>query len=105
MKLVYISHPYTGDEIKNRVETREMCKQIQHQHKDWCLYCPLDNHIFAEQAGYEYSRFIEWDLFMLAKCDIAVFCGDWERSKGCMAEYKEAKRLKKEIYFERVNKS
>ena len=42
---------------------------------------------------------------MITKCDIAVFCGDWEHSKGCMAEYKEAKRFKKEIYFERVNKS
>jgi hypothetical protein len=38
---------------------------------------------------------------MLAKCDIAVFCGDWERSNGCKAEYKEAKRLNKVIYFER----
>ena len=101
MKLVYISHPYTGNERFNREQTRLMCNQIQHQHKDWCLYCPLDNHIFAEEAGYSYKQFIEWDLFTLSKCDIAVFCGEWEKSNGCKAEYKEAKRLGLKVYFQK----
>lgn len=47
MKLVYVSHPYTGDEKKN-----------------------------------------------------VVFCGKWRKSKGCMAEYREAEKLGLKIEVE-----
>ena len=101
MRLVYISHPYTGNEAANRAETRMMCKQILNHHRNWCLFCPLDNHKFAEDAGFPYDRFMEWDLFMISKCEIVIFCGDWEHSDGCMKEYREAKRLKKKIFFQK----
>lgn len=105
MKLVYISHPYTGDEVKNIESAREYCRKIKRQYPHWALFNPLDNHKYAHNEPYKHDDYMAMDIEILKRCDIVIFCGNWERSKGCMAEYKEAKRLKKEIYFERVNKS
>ena len=98
MKLVYISHPYTGNEAENVLKMRECCRKIKNQHKDWALFNPLDNHIYAHNR-YSYQDFIDMDMAILSKCDIAVFCGEWEHSKGCMKEYNEAKRLGLKVYF------
>ena len=100
MKLVYMSHPYTGNEKENVQKMREYCLRVKYQHPEWVLINPLDNHTYAHEK-YSYDEFMKMDMELLARCEIIVFCGDWEHSKGCMKEYKEAKRLNKDIYFER----
>lgn len=100
MQLVYVSHPYTGNESENVLKMREYCRRIKNQHPFWVLINPLDNHTYAHER-YSYNDFMAMDLELIKRCDIVVFCGEWEHSKGCQAEYKQAKESKKIIYFEK----
>ena len=43
MKIVYLSHPYTGNESINKGDAREMCAELKEEHPDWCIVNPLDN--------------------------------------------------------------
>ena len=100
MKLVYVSHPYTGDEKKNVKSARKYCRKLREQHPDWVIFNPLDNFKFAHGSGCTYDDYMRMDTEILGRCDIVVFCGKWRKSKGCMAEYREAEKLGLKIEVE-----
>lgn len=93
MKFVYVSHPYSNDEKKNVKTARKYCQKLMELHPDWVIFNPLDNFKFAQGTGCTYDDFMRWDMEILKRCDIVVFCGKWQKSKGCSAEYKVAKEL------------
>ena len=87
MKLIYISHPFSGDEEKNRAKIKAI--------KSYCMKTtdPIQelyiNPIAAIGAAqsFSYRNIIEQCLILLSRCDRLLLCGDWQTSRGCWAEY------------------
>ena len=48
MKLVYVSHPFTGNEVENRQDARALCSDLKEEHKEWCLINPRDNFMWTQ---------------------------------------------------------
>ena len=82
MKWCYISHPYTGDEEKNKAEAAEIHRKLQELHPDVLILNPL--------AGMSYEQVMEYCIEMLIACDSVVMSGNYKESRGCMEELKVA---------------
>lgn len=100
MKIVYLSHPYTGNESINKGDARETCAQLKIEHPDWCIINPLDNFGWAYYAKLSYEKILEMCIALLACCDaIYMRCG-WEKSRGCREEKKVAETWGLEVIEE-----
>ncbi|MBR0294142.1 MAG: DUF4406 domain-containing protein [Acidaminococcaceae bacterium] len=100
MKLVYISHPFTGNETENRQDARALCSDLKEEHKDWCLINPLDNFYFTQMVKITYEEIMAMCMEILQACDAIYLCLGWEKSRGCCAEKKIAEELGMEIFYE-----
>jgi hypothetical protein len=84
--MIYVGHPYKGlEENKRKVEG--IIKSLSTMNPGTTFVSPI--HTF----GFMYDDFIyEVGLCMcldlLSKCDMMYVCGDYENSRGCMAEIK-----------------
>ncbi|MBQ9698264.1 MAG: DUF4406 domain-containing protein [Acidaminococcaceae bacterium] len=100
MKLVYISHPFTGDKWGNRIDARAYCKQLNEEHNDWCIVNPLDMFLWTDRADLTYDKILEMCLAVLMRCDAILMSEEWEKSKGCRAEKAAAENKGMEIFYE-----
>ena len=87
MKLIYISHPFSGDEEKNRGTIKAIkayCIKTTDPTQEFYI-----NPIAAVSAAqsFTYRTIIEQCLILLSRCDRLLLCGDWQSSRGCWAEY------------------
>ena len=98
MKLIYVSHPYSGDEVKNRSEAGKLAANIAKKHPSVLIVNPLDamRHLKAAKAPYE--QILEKCKALLEKCDGIIMMGKWKDSYGCMDEYMHAVSLKMPIW-------
>lgn len=87
----YISHPYTGDEEKNRGEAAEIQQALQKRYPDILFLNPLG--MFAPIADMEYEQVMEYCIEALQDSDMIIMSGDYESSKGCMRELAVAREL------------
>lgn len=53
--------------------------------------------------GTPYLAGLQKCLQLLRRCDILLLCGDWQNSKGCLAEFGFAMARKMPIVFENSN--
>ncbi len=90
MKIVYVSHPYTGNEKHNVKMARKYCRVLKSDNPDWCIFNPLDNNKYMYKCNYQYDDYMNIDLAILSKCDAIVMCGEWENSRGCREEFRYA---------------
>lgn len=90
MFTVYLSHPYTGDEDKNRLIARRIAARIVREYPGIAVVNPLDALQYAKMAGLSYSEILEIDIELLSRCDAVLVRGDWERSRGCRREARAA---------------
>lgn len=89
MKVIYLAHPYGGDE-QNVEDAKRIVKELVKIHHDKVFLSPL------QATGFYYNDipYIEGMhhcLELLSRCDEIWFCKGWEDSKGCMMEYAFAK--------------
>lgn len=89
MKRYYISHPYTGDEDRNRAEAAKIQQVLQEAFPKILFLNPLA--MFAPLADIHYEQVMEYCLEVLTNCDAIVMSGEYRNSRGCMREYKAAK--------------
>lgn len=87
----YISHPYTGDEEKNRAEAAEIQQVLQNCYPDILFLNPLA--MFALIANMAYEQVMEYCLEALRDSDMVVMSGKYTNSNGCMRELREARAL------------
>lgn len=87
----YISHPYTGDEEKNRAEAAEIQRILQKRYPDIMFLNPLA--MFAPIADMDYEQVMEYCLETLQGSDMIVMGGDFANSRGCVRELREARAL------------
>ena len=93
MELVYISHPYTGDEAGNTERAEELAASLAREYPGILLVNPLNAMRHLRRAGTRYSDVMGQCLALLGRCDGLVMAHGWEGSVGCQLERKRAIRL------------
>lgn len=88
---VYISHPYTGDEERNRAEAAEIQRLLQERYPDMLFLNPIA--MFGALADMEYEQVMEYCLEVLRDCDMIVMSGEFMDSRGCTMEHAMAREL------------
>ena len=91
MKLIYISHPYTGKETKNRKEAEVITTGLSQVRHDIVFVNPLNAFRHMKKAKIGYEETIAQCLALLDKCDGIIMAGDWRESYGCNQERDHAK--------------
>ena len=111
MKLIYIAHPFGGcpkavSDVQALIAdlhntSLPMRTDLEPGIVNKCVFVsPL------LQFGFRYSdtpyvNGLDKCLELLNRCDILLLSGDWEASRGCMAEYAFAKAKGIPIHYER----
>ena len=91
---IYIAHPYTGDEVRNRERALKAEGLLRKATPQTAFYNPVGRMSDSKQfAAMSYAGIMAHCLGELTRCDGIVFCGDWTRSAGCRLEAQVAQRL------------
>jgi len=83
MKRVFISHPFSGDEVENTRKADEICKKIMESDVDVLPVSPLHLFSFLEDDGGVREAIMTQCYYMILSCDELWSFGD---SKGCVRE-------------------
>lgn len=100
MFTVYLSHPYTGDEEKNRLKARQIAARIIREYPGIAVVNPLDALQYAKTTELSYSETLKIDIELLSRCDAVLVCGDWKSSRGCRREVQAAYEREIPIFWE-----
>lgn len=85
MRLVYVAHPFSGDEKRNTQNALAEYKQLVQDNPDITFISPIL--AFGElNDTVDYEKAMEMCLELLARCDALVLTGNWYNSKGCLIE-------------------
>ena len=91
---IYIAHPYTGDEEKNRERALRAEELLRKATPQTVFYNPVGRMSTSKQfATMSYAGIMAHCLGELTRCDGIVLCGDWTKSTGCRIEAQVAQRL------------
>lgn len=100
-KIAYIAHPYrakTLDEVAENIwHSRKVAKK--YWRLGFAVFCPCLNSAFMDGTVTD-DEFIAADLEFLKHADLFVLSGRWEKSRGCMHEYRFALKHKIKIQFD-----
>ena len=89
---IYIAHPYTGDEERNRKRALRAEELLRKATPNAEFFNPVGR-MTGRFEGLSYAEVMAQCLSELTECDGIVFCGDWKESAGCRFEACTAKRL------------
>ena len=82
--IVYVSHPYGGDE-NNLMIVTDLIQRLHNEHPDYLFLSPI--HAFSHMYEYtDYQKGLDMCLWLLDQCDEAWIFGDYKNSVGCMSE-------------------
>ena len=91
---IYIAHPYTGDEERNRERALRAEELLRKATPQTAFYNPGGRISASKQfAAMSYAGIMAHCLGELTRCDGIVFCGDWKESTECRIEAQVAQRL------------
>ncbi|UZE45939.1 DUF4406 domain-containing protein [Selenomonas sputigena] len=91
---IYLAHPYTGDEEKNRERALRAEELLRKATPQTAFYNPAGRLSDSKQfAAMSYAGIMAHCLGELTRCDGIVLCGDWAKSTGCRIEAQVAQRL------------
>ena len=102
MNFHYLSHPFSGNEEKNRAAAEAIQRELQERSKHVFYVNPLAN--FKALAGMEYDKIMGYCLELLTRCDGVTMTGDYRSSKGCMIELAYAREYNIPVFFYDVQK-
>ena len=91
MKMIYISHPFTGDEANNRKKAQSITKTLAQNCKEVLFVNPLETLQALNDTGHTYEAVMEQAVELMSRCDEVIFCNGWQESRGCNQELREAK--------------
>lgn len=97
MVVCYLSHPFSGDEEKNRAAAEAIQRALQERYPRALYVNPLAN--FKALAGMEYDAIMGYCLELLYRSDAIVMAGGYRTSKGCMAELAYARGHHIPVFF------
>ena len=87
MKMIYMSHPFTGDEERNTKDARYMQDLLLKKNPGNCIINPID--MFAGMKAEDekgYAEILACCMEVLGRCDMVFMCAGWKNSTGCKAE-------------------
>ena len=87
MNMIYISHPYTGNEKDNRKAAAAIAAELAKKYPYILFVNPLDAMRHLKVAKPPYDTVLEQCKTLLGKCDGVIMAGNWKDSNGCMEEY------------------
>lgn len=93
MITVYLSHPFTGHEVTNRLRARSLAAYISQSVSDIYILNPLDALQYMEQTETEYFRILQICKELMWQCDVVYLAGGWQESNGCRMEKQYAEAL------------
>ncbi len=99
MEVLYISHPYTGNEEENRKEARRITKILASLYPDTVFLSPLDAMRPVDGANIDYDDVLMQTLELMNRCDGVIMTGYWTASKGCQSEISTAISSGKPVYI------
>ena len=91
MKMLYISHPYTGNTKYNMHEAEEIAAELSNLYHKTLFINPLNVMKHLQNSSLSYDEILEQCIVLLHKCDGIILTGEWQNSKGCVEEFKSAK--------------
>ena len=96
MRVIYLAHPYGGDE-RNVEDAKQIVRKLVQKFPGTVFLSPL------QATGFYYNDipYIEGMnhcLELLSRADELWLCDGWQDSKGCCMEYAAAKALGISIY-------
>lgn len=127
MKLIYVAHPYEGKRENAEAVQKIIEELVEWEHPLIASKNGADGvHAYAagtivdmsaweialatyvspiHQLGFTYDSApyvagLQKCFTLLSHCDALLLCGDWQTSKGCMAEFAYAIAKGKPILFE-----
>lgn len=100
MKVVYVSHPFTGNEETNRAASMRITRELAERHPEIVFINPLAVFAAAGAAGLSYEQIMAQCLALLERCDEMILCEGWKWSKGCKMEYNHA--IEREIPIKKI---
>ena len=95
---IYIAHPYTGDEERNRERALKAEEMLRKATPHARFFNPVGR-LSEQYEALSYVEVMTRCLEALAECDGIVLCGAWETSPGCRIEMNMARRLQKTLWF------
>ena len=98
MRMIYISHPYTGDEVQNKNKARLTAAVLAKEYPEIVFLNPLDAMHHAVTANLDYDTIIRQTIEILRRCNSIIMAGSWRESRGCMLEFKTAQETGMRIY-------
>lgn len=97
MIMHYLSHPFSGDEEKNRAAAEAIQRELQERSKHVFYVNPLAN--FKALEGMPYEKIMDYCLELLMRCDGITMAGDYRASKGCVIELTCARHNGIPVFF------
>jgi len=96
--LIYLSHPFSVNPEGNRDDAREKIRRLASETQGYIFINPLD--LFLGQSSVmNDEEILSQAIEIMLHCDGVIFTNGYEESKGCMAEYKAAKKAGIPIWF------
>ena len=86
MKMIYISHPYTGKEKQNRKAAEEIAMELSKKYPGIVFVNPLSAMQHLKDIDISYDTVLAQCKTILSKCDGVIMAGDWPKSNGCQEE-------------------
>ncbi len=90
MKLVYLSHPFSGNEAANRGRAERISARLAAERPELVILNPLR---CFEDYRFPYDEILKKCFALLARCDEIWMCYGWEYSAGCSKELRFAQEL------------
>ena len=87
---IYIAHPYTGDEERNRKRALRAENWMRRATPNVEFFNPVGR-LTEQFKPLLYVEVMNYCLKELMNCDGIVLCGKWEDSPGCRMEAKQAR--------------
>ena len=97
MRLVYLAHPYGGNE-ENVEDAKRIVKNLIKKLPNTVFLSPLQATGFYYK-DIPYINGMDHCIELLKRCDELLLCKGWQDSKGCCMEYAAAQITNKPISF------
>ena len=98
MDMIYISHPYTANEKENRKDALQIAKSLGQKYPYIAFVNPIAAMVHLKDSKVAYDDVLAQCKTLLAKCDGIIMTGNWQDSKGCMAELALAKEKRLTVW-------
>ena len=97
MILHYLSHPFSGDEEKNRAAAEAIQRELQERYPKTLYINPIAQ--FKALTGMEYDKIMGYCLELLEKCCAVTMTGDYRARTGCVIELTCARHNGIPVFF------